>query len=101
MNFSSDDIISTLLVLLLYAGFVYALAKNWNLAWHNPKKLKTMTTSGFEKMPTWIPFREIFLWYYNSDAYIWITRVSLIFGLLIALLASIMGLVIFLKIVGS
>jgi len=75
-----NNIINTIFIFLVFVGPIWAMVYNFYMSWFEPSKFLERATKGVKD---WWPFAEYFRSYYASSKWLWITRISSAFLLLV------------------
>lgn len=75
-----NNIIIMIFIALVCAGSIWAIIYNFYMAWFKPYKFLEKASMGVKE---WWPFAQYFRSYYASSKWLWITRISASFFLLV------------------
>jgi hypothetical protein len=82
---TAANLFGILALIVLVILYIYLLSYQGNLAWRHPDKLKSKYVADAERWPKWFPLRNYYLSYYNTNIFVWVMRIVVIFEALILL----------------
>ena len=81
----------------LFFGFLTILTSyEWYIVWFQPSKFQEKIIKSYENLPKWMPFRDLNIRLYRTDAAMWFWRVMTSIALLFLLIAELEMLIAFL-----
>lgn len=78
MTFIRENLLWILIAVWLALVFFTAIRDGYS-AWKNPELLKKRSVASAEKWPKWHPYRKYYIYFYNTDNYVYLVRILSIF----------------------